>query len=140
MIYYDKFSEEVEITADRIVYCESGITIAALLDVLNMEGDVEFAKSYTRRGKCHLSDGMVGLRQDTTLRREIEDLQERSDDELGCWMGKITLDWNESFISFPGEVFRKRRARSDVSYVRSGENFLSCRGYQMAAKEEVLHA
>lgn len=112
------------IDADRAVYCETGVTVASLFDVLNMEGDVEITqREWWMRDPRH--DHLVGLHKDTTISREIEDLIEFSD----VFPGRMQLAHLETVIEFPSVVFREWRAESD---------YLSERQYQVTA-EEALH-
>jgi len=136
MSYRDALTGQCRIFADRTVYCESGVTIASLLDVLNMKGDVKITRGARRWASC-LPDDMVGVGKNTTLSREIEDLQER--DDLGFPLSNIELYRLETVIEFPGIVFREWRATSDEYYVRAGEDVPSYRECHVTAEEEALH-
>jgi hypothetical protein len=131
--YHNDSSEHISIIADRTVYCESGVTAASLLDVLNMEGEVNIVQNDRWLGSV-LGD-LLGVKKDTTISREIEYLE----DNGGFRLGKTELDWVETVIEFPGVVFREWRAVSREHYFRSGENYPSYREYQVTAEEEALH-
>jgi hypothetical protein len=126
--------EGVRILADRTVYCENGVTVASLFDVLNMEGNVKITETDSRLGR-RLGDDLVGLQKNTTISREIEDLTDCG----GLWPDKTQLDRVGTVIEFPGVVFQEWRTVSGDYYVRSGEKVLSYRECQVTAEEEALH-
>ena len=127
----------VTILADRIVHCESGVTLASLLDVPNMEGDVTISQKTWFWGNF-LDDGLVGEEKDTTINRELERLQNYGDG-ASRWPDKIELDWIDTVIEFPGVIFREWRAISDKCYARSNDSTVSYRECQVTAEEEALH-
>jgi hypothetical protein len=139
MVYSDGDYRHVNIYADRTVYCESGVTIASLLDVPNMEGDVEVAIDDEEQWDGWVANRLLGLRNDTTLSRDMEELAEHSGGSMGCRPGKAELNTVETVIEFPGLVFREWRAKSDECYVRLDERIRSYRESQVTAEEEVLH-
>ena len=137
MIYrvHDGITGGVTILADRIVRCESGVTLASLLDVPNMEGDV----TVVQIPRVNYLDGsLAGERRNTTINRELERLQNYGDG-ASRWPDKIELDWIDTVIEFPGVIFREWRAISDKCYVRSNDSTVSYRECQVTAEEEALH-
>ena len=78
---------------------------------------------------------MYGVRKNTTISREIEDL----DDFGNCRVDNIRLNQRETLIEFPGVVCREWRAKSDERYFRLDERDSSYRECQVTAEEEVLH-
>jgi len=135
MEYHDGFSEDIMIIANRTVYRESGVTIASLLGVFDMEGDVDIAKG-ARGRPSRLRGDMVGVRKNTTLSREIENLQEQ---ESGSPLSIVKLHRLGTVIRFPGIVFQEWRATSDEYYVCTGGDVSSYRECQVTAEEEALH-
>jgi hypothetical protein len=124
-----------EFLADRTVYCESGVTIASLLGVLDMEGDVKIGKT-DRWRDSGLSEELYGARKDTTISREIEELE----DYHGHRVSPIMLNTRDTIIEFPGVVFREWRTKSSQHYLRLDETYGSERECQVTAEEEVLHS
>jgi hypothetical protein len=135
MSYHNDSTEGISILADRTVYCESGVTVASLFDVLDMEGEVNIVKKNSSfRLGSRLGD-LVRVQKDTTISREIEHLK----DYGGFRLAKIELNRVETVIEFPGFVFREWRAESGECYFRSGGDHLSYRECQVTAEEEAVH-
>jgi hypothetical protein len=117
MRYQDNITgrKRYNILADRTIYCESGITIASLMDVLHMQGDVKTTKA---TGPVDLSIDEVKLevQKNTTLSREMNRLR-ASGGFPGYPVGKLDLNTVKTLIKFPNVVFRERRAESRGYYV-----------------------
>jgi hypothetical protein len=128
MSWYDERGH-FEFFADRTVYCESGVTIASLLGVIDMEGDVTIRKTDRWWNSGH-SEDLYGVRKGTTISREIEELE---DD--GHRVSPLMLNTTDTIIEFPGVVFREWRVR----YAPPGETYGSYREFQVTADEEALH-
>jgi hypothetical protein len=127
----------VTILADRIVHCESGVTLASLSDVPNTEGDVTVRRKPLFWAN-YLDGGLAGEKKDTTINRGLERLQNHCDG-ASCRADKIELDRIDTVIEFPIVIFREWTTISDECYVRSNDNTVSYRECQVTAEEEALH-
>ena len=124
---YDGGHEYI-ISADRIIYCETGITLALLLNVIHTKGDVKVARRYGRDE----GPGFVGPREQTTVGRVLADYEEHR--EHRNWqLGDLELDLSRTVVKFPHSVFREWRANRDSGYHKPLDQ-----EEQVVAEDEIL--
>jgi hypothetical protein len=119
---------EYIISADRIIYCETGITLALLLNVMHTKGDVKVTRGYREDE----GPGFVGPREHTTAGRVLADYEEHR--EHRNWqLGDLELDLSRTVIKFPHTVFREWRANRDSGYHKPLDQ-----EEQVVAEDEIL--
>jgi hypothetical protein len=119
MVYWDGDYRHINICADRTVYCESGVTIASLLDVPNMEGDVEIAIDDPEQWDGWVADNLLGVKKDTTLSREMEKLTGSQKTAVAVWVAgraKQSSTRSKRSSNSPTSSFGNgERSRADTS-------------------------
>jgi len=131
--YRGGYARQYNISADRNVYCETGVTIASLLNAVYMEGHVEVTrKPGWWPGTGH---GDLSRDEDTTVSSVIAELEEWwAGQEWGCMMGgRLELDLSRTYVEIPGLVYREWDEDSSDCYFRFGDGI---REYAKPAMKE----
>jgi hypothetical protein len=132
--YTGGYARQYNVSADRTVYCETGVTVAALLDAIYLKGPVEITRAPGWWPGSDYGD-MSGDREDTTANMVIQELEEWwAGQDWGCMMGgRMELDLSRTFVDIPGLVVREWNEDSDDCYFRFGDGI---RQYQTPTAEE----
>jgi hypothetical protein len=128
--YTGGYARQYDISASRHLCCESGITIATILDAIYSEGLVEVTRT-PGWWPSSIHDDMSGDRY-SSVTLVVAELEERwAGQEWGCMMGgRVELDLSRTFIEIP-EVGFQEGDEGDC-YFQFGDGI---RRYQVPAVE-----
>jgi hypothetical protein len=134
LTYHGGYARQYSVAERYNVSCETGVTLASLLDVIYLKGDIVVEREPGWWPHRYLGD-MAGHKTDTTISQVIAELEGWwRGQEWGCMMGKMELDLSRTTIEIPDLVFREWDTGSDDCYFR----FTDCiREYRTTAMEGV---
>jgi hypothetical protein len=132
--YTGGYARQYNVSARRWVRCETGVTIASLLDAIHLEGHIEVTR---KPGWWPGSDhgDMCGNRENTTVSLVIAELEDWwACQEWGCMMGgMMELDLSRTIVEIPELVFREWNPDSEDCFFRFGDGI---RRYQTPTAKE----
>jgi hypothetical protein len=133
LTYHGGYARQYSVSERYTVSCETGITLASLLDVIYLKGNIVVARK-PGLWPSSVHGDMVGLKRNVTVNQVIAELEQWwAGQEWGCMMGKMELDLYQTTLEFPELVYREWDASSDNCYFRFSDGN---RQYQTTALEK----